>query len=71
MMVSVVSNSDTLKSVCPTCNKEVEAIKLSYEKQLAPKSYVIYNYIHILGCPECNNVFFNVEINPILKKVQK
>ncbi len=57
----------TMDKTCPLCKKQVKAIKLNSEKAYVKDSHW-HNEIQLLGCYECNNVFFHEELNPFLKK---
>ncbi len=57
----------TMDKKCPSCKKQVKAIKLNEETVYVQDSDW-HNKIQLLGCPECHNVFFHEEINPFLKK---
>lgn len=62
----IITHKYTLEATCPNCNKEVKAIKISREK-ITLTNTRFENAFHILGCPECKNVFYQEEVNGFVK----
>lgn len=54
-MPSILVQSNDIDVECPQCKKDVKA--LMFES----KNIDGYKRRHILGCPECNNVFYTIE----------
>jgi len=69
-MSKLVSYTPCLKTICPNCNKEVEALKLDI-KRLQIKDTPWKNTINILGCTDCRFVFFQEEDSEALRSIKK
>ncbi len=62
------NGSSTMECTCPSCKEKVNAIKISQNRRPIPDTFNFRYTLHILGCPECKNVFFEKEIDPQLKE---
>ena len=50
----------TMDKTCPLCEKQVKAIKLNRVESNI-KGLNLPTIFQLLGCPECNNVFYHEE----------
>lgn len=66
----LIQHKYTMLKICPSCKKQVKAIKLD-RKRVNVQDSDWQNEIFILGCPECQNVFFYEEVSPFLKEQYK
>ncbi len=46
---------------CPVCKKQVIAIKINFEG-IQPEIFDESDRIQILGCSECNNIFYHMNV---------
>ena len=51
---------------CPVCEERVKAIKINFE-DIHPETFYKGDRMQILGCPECNNIFYHRNVRRYYK----
>lgn len=69
-MAKLVSYTPYLNTICPNCDKEVDALRLD-SKRLQIRDTPWKNTIDILGCPVCRFVFFQEEDSEVFRAVNR
>ena len=66
-LVIIEGDQPSERSICPSCNKEIEpTFRIRMQTGKVVGAY--YEYIYLLGCPECKNLFYEYVNNPFIKK---
>ena len=65
-MAKLVTYTPYIKTTCPHCKNEVNALKLD-SKRLQIKETPWKNTIDILGCPDCRILFFQAENSEVAR----